>query len=165
MTDRVSQARALPLQKSAWRRIRGFSLRDWRDLAEAGLTLAAAHAALRFRSPARVIARATAEVPTRAASFTDARVKRVAWLVGVAGRHLVPVPCLSRTVALARVMARRGVRTEIRVGVRTIDGRLDAHAWVVLDGRPLNDDEATVGRYAPFARPLGELADVRSLLR
>jgi hypothetical protein len=141
--------------------VRSFGLRDWLDLAEASLTLAWAHAALSLASPARVIARATATRRTRATVGTPVRLARVAWLVGAAGRHVVPVPCLSRAVALARVLARRGAAADIRIGVRTIDGRLEAHAWVVVAGRVINDDEATVGQYAPFARPLADLAAAR----
>ena len=166
MTDRVTLADApVAVKPSVWARIRAFSRRDWLDLAEASWTLASAHAALRWQSPARVIARAISPQTTRAAAFTPARLQQVTWLVGVAGRRVMPVPCLSRSVALARVLARRGVATSIRVGVRTIDGRLDAHAWVELDGRVINDDAAHVRQYAPFAEPLTGLAAIRSRIQ
>ena len=110
--------------------------------------LARTHAALRFGSPARVLERAANTTAIRPAVFTIARQKRLEWLVGVAGRHVVPVPCLTRAIALARILGERGVKADVRLGVRRIDGRLDAHAWVELDGRPVNDDEAHVRRYA-----------------
>ena len=148
-----------------WRRARSLGPRDWLHLGEAAAALAWAHAILRWSSPARVIGRATRVTRARAASFTDAQLTRLVWTVGVAGRRVVRVPCQSRAVALARMLARRGVVVEIRVGVRTIDGRLEAHAWVERDGRPMGEDQATIGRYAPFARPLTDLAAVRAHFR
>lgn len=161
MTDRSSPT---PRAESSWAIIRSFSLRDWLDLSEASLTLAVAHVALRVASPVRVLARATTMRRT-GASVTPAQRKRVAWLVGVAGRHVVPAPCLTRAVALARVLARRGIASEIRVGVRTLSGRLEAHAWVELDGCPINDDATTIGGYAPFAQPLNRLTDIQPRVR
>jgi len=140
-----------------WALFKSLGVRDWSVLAEAALTLAWMHVALRVMTPARVIGRATVVPAGRARATPPEMLARVAWLVGVAGRHLVPVPCLARSVALARVLARRGAAARIQIGVRTIDGRLEAHAWVEQDGRVINDDEAAVRQYAPFDRPLGDL--------
>jgi len=150
---------------SRWARVWTLDGRDWRDLAEASITLAYTHAALRFGSPGRVIARATSGTRDRSSTFTAARQKRLEWLVGVAGRHVVPTPCLTRAIALARILGKRGVKTDVRLGVRQIDGRLDAHAWVELDGRAINDDEAHVRRYAPLESSPAALADVRPWIR
>jgi hypothetical protein len=150
---------------SRWTRVWTLNGRDWLALAEASCTLAYTHAALRLGSPARVIARATKDASARDAAFTIARQKRLEWLVGVAGRHVVRVPCLTRAIALARILGRRGVRTDVRLGVRQIDGRLDAHAWVELDGRALNDDETHVRQYAPLESSPATLADVTPWIR
>lgn len=157
----TSGSAATSRRPAVWHYIRAFGLRDWLDLAEASLTLVWAHAALRLGSPARVIGRATTLRGAVGPLAPAARLARVAWLVGVAGRHVVPVPCLSRSVALARVLVRRGAPATVRIGVRTVAGRLEAHAWVVLDGRVINDDEATVSQYAPFDRPLADLSSAR----
>jgi hypothetical protein len=151
MTDGVTVASDRPTR---WEHIRSFSLRDWLELAEASLTLAWAHAALRLKSPARVIAGAAVPRAARTAAVPVARLPRTAWLVGIAGRHIVRVPCLSRAVALARVLARRGAAPDVRIGVRTVGERLEAHAWVVLDGRIINDDESAVNQFVPFEGPL-----------
>ena len=37
------------------------------------------------------------------------------------------------------LLRRRGIETSIRIGVRQGDRPLDAHAWVELDGHPVND--------------------------
>ena len=153
------------MARNRWSLVWTLGVRDWRDLAEASWTLAFTHAALRLRSPARLLSRASTGADSRDATFTAARQKRLEWLVGVAGRHVVPVPCLTRAIALARILGRRGVKTDVRLGVRQIDGRLDAHAWVELNGRPVNDDEAHVRRYAPLEASPAALADVTPWIR
>jgi hypothetical protein len=146
---------------AAWQHLRAFNVQDWLDLVEASLTLAWSHAALHTMSPSRVIGRATRSQARVTRPASAARLARVAWLVGVAGRHIVRVSCLSRSVALARVLGRRGAPAAVRIGVRTVSGRLEAHAWVVLNGRVINDDEAAVTQYAVFDRPLADLASAR----
>jgi hypothetical protein len=160
-----------------WRRAARLSPRHWLGLLEASSTLAWAHASLRWRSPAGVIARATSvrpssrrvarAAPAPATTGADrARVvSRMVWFVGAASRHFMRVPCLSRSVALARMLARRGIAADIRIGVRTQDGGLDAHAWVELDGRVINDDETVSRSYAPFDRPLAQVTELRRLFR
>lgn len=60
--------------------------------------------------------------------------------------------CLVRSLALADLLARRGVPEGcIRIGVRRGDGRLlDAHAWVELDGRVVGDDPRRVRGFVPL---------------
>jgi hypothetical protein len=77
----------------------------------------------------------------------------------------VRVPCLARSIALARVLGRRGVACDIRIGVRTNDGQLEAHAWVEHNGQPLNEDESALRTYAPFTEPLGSLPAARLMFR
>jgi len=48
--------------------------------------------------------------------------------------------CLPRSLVLCHLLRNRGIPTEIRLGVSKLaDGKLSAHAWVELDGLPLND--------------------------
>jgi hypothetical protein len=60
--------------------------------------------------------------------------------------------CLVRALALADLLARRGVPDGlVRIGVRRGDGRvIDAHAWVELDGRVVGDDPRRVRRFTPL---------------
>jgi hypothetical protein len=143
---------------------RSLTLADWASLFEAALTLARVQVRLRLQSPAKVIAWAT-HLAERPSTASPADVKRVAWSTDAAARHLVPSACLARSIALARMLARRRLPVDIRIGVRTDGGRLEAHAWVERDGQLLNDDRATVEGYETFARPLGDLAAIRSRFR
>ena len=81
--------------------------------------------------------------------------RRSARLVqGAAGINPLPSSCLSRSVTLWWLLRRRGVPAEIRLGVQTGEDGLAAHAWVEVDGRPVNDATAPGERFAAFT---GEL--------
>ena len=47
--------------------------------------------------------------------------------------------CLARSLVLRWILARRGIGTELKVGVRNEGGGLHAHAWLECDGVPVND--------------------------
>lgn len=49
-----------------------------------------------------------------------------------AAARLSPSPstCLTRAVVLEKILRRQGVPCELRIGVRTQRGQLQAHAWV-----------------------------------
>ena len=65
------------------------------------------------------------------------------------------VGCLRESLLLWWLLRRRGADAELRVGVREAAGGIAAHAWVELDGRPLNDRPDVASRYAPFAGDVG----------
>jgi len=76
-------------------------------------------------------------------------------LVNIAGNHAPwPSTCLTRSLLLGWLLGRRGVRSELRIGVRLDEGRLDAHAWVEYEGKPINDAFDVATRFAPFDEPL-----------
>jgi len=62
----------------------------------------------------------------------------VARLVSIAARHgPVRATCLPASVALDSLLRRYGMRGRLRLGVRRHQGRLEAHAWIEHEGRPL----------------------------
>jgi hypothetical protein len=72
-------------------------------------------------------------------------------VVNVAARHAFgPATCLSRSLVLRWLLQRRGIETQLRIGVRLAGGELDAHAWVEHAGVPLNDSADVGERYAAF---------------
>jgi hypothetical protein len=76
-------------------------------------------------------------------------------LVNAAARFSpFPHSCLSRSIVLWRLLQRRGVAAEIRVGVRRDRGPMAAHAWVEVDGEPVNDAPDVAERHAVFERGL-----------
>lgn len=84
-------------------------------------------------------ARADAAWPTAAA-----------W-IGIASRYCPGSDnCLVRSVALLGLLRNAGVGAELRVGVGQTAPCLDAHAWVEVDGTPVNDAADVAARFAPF---------------
>jgi hypothetical protein len=75
---------------------------------------------------------------------------RLAWCVRNMARLVPAATCLTQGLALQALLHRRGVASELKLGVRR-DGPdgLAAHAWVVVDGRVVIGGGAR--DLAPFA--------------
>jgi hypothetical protein len=74
--------------------------------------------------------------PLQQADAAEGRVAAVSRAVVRASR-LVPAPtCLAQAIAARDLLARRGVATDLRLGVARDDlGRMSAHAWLEHQGR------------------------------
>ena len=80
-----------------------------------------------------------------------ADIRALGELVNIAARHtLGPRTCLTRSLLLGWLLRRRGVASNLRIGVRLTNGALDAHAWVECDGVPVNDEPDVGTRFASF---------------
>ncbi len=137
--------------RSLLRRFLELSSFDQRLLFEAWWRLLAA--ALRLRlAPRRTVARAV--LATTAPDGPGERydkggtVPAVALAVArAAAHHLQPMTCLPRALALQRMLARRGVDSVLRIGVRKEAETIAAHAWVEVDGRAVGEPEAIEARF------------------
>ena len=79
-------------------------------------------------------------------------VPRLAWLVEVAGRYTpVTATCLKKALVLSWLLARRGIQTEVRIGVARPDGGLEAHAWLDYHGEVILGHQEHE-RYEPLLR-------------
>jgi hypothetical protein len=124
------------------------SLADWWTLVKAWWMLLAVNAALRVFSFQR-LARWAHALADDGGEAGDSAVRRTAWLVSIAAnRQPFPARCLARSLALTRLLARRGIATELKIGVRKQD-QFEAHAWVEWRGQIVNDPG---GHYAPLER-------------
>ena len=74
-------------------------------------------------------------------------------MVGLGARQ-VGASCLQRALLLRWLLRRRGLRSELRIGVRFDDGRLDAHAWLESGGTPIDEAPDIASRFAVFDRPI-----------
>lgn len=95
--------------------------------------------------------------PTRAAMGAGsaglrASAERIAAAVVRVNRHVLPFAsrCLLESLVLLWVLRRAGIEAELLLGVRTILGPFEAHAWVEYDGIVLNDDDDVRGVYEAF---------------
>jgi hypothetical protein len=61
-----------------------------------------------------------------------------------------PGKCLSRSLALIWLLRRHRIGAHLHLGVRLIDGRLDAHAWVECDGVALNERPEVAEQFTEF---------------
>ncbi len=78
-----------------------------------------------------------------------------------ARRGLYHASCLPRSLTLWWLLRRHGIDIALCIGVRKNEGRFEAHAWVELQGRILNDREDVRQRFSAFDRailPVGEIA-------
>jgi len=59
--------------------------------------------------------------------------------------------CLTRAVALERMIVRAGVGPAVvKVGVQRHNDEFHAHAWIELDGRVVGDEPTRVRRFTPL---------------
>lgn len=73
--------------------------------------------------------------------------QRLAFLVHAVARRL-GLGCLARSLGLQFLLLRRGIESDLRIGVRREGTGLEAHAWVEHGGVRLGDESA---RFAAFA--------------
>lgn len=89
-----------------------------------------------------------------AGSLTRAEIARMGALVNSAARWApIPATCLTRSLLLGWMLRRRGVASQLRIGVRLVQGTLAAHAWVEYEGVPINDQPDVGQQFAAFETP------------
>jgi hypothetical protein len=58
--------------------------------------------------------------------------------------------CLPRSIAMLALLRQAGIACELRVGVGQTTPALEAHAWVEVNGVPVNDTGDIGQRYSAF---------------
>jgi hypothetical protein len=112
---------------------------DQRVLVGSAVLLPVAWLALRTLGLRRLERRMHGLPGAHESKATFAEVQNWGSLVNLAARHHpLPMTCLTRSIFLLWLMRRRGVDGQLRIGVR-LDQGFSAHAWVELDGEPVND--------------------------
>jgi len=87
----------------------------------------------------------------------DSCTKIIARMVLAAARHSVfSTSCLERSLALWWLLARQGVTSQLRIGVRRASEKFEAHAWVERDGAAIGEPDGMHLHYAPFAKEFSE---------
>lgn len=57
--------------------------------------------------------------------------------------------CLKKSLVLFWMFRRRGMPADLRIGVRKVNGQLEAHAWIEQEGRVLFDED-TASQFLPM---------------
>ena len=64
-------------------------------------------------------------------SYSVAELQGIGAVVNSAAHYAPgPVTCLTRSLLLRWLLRRRGIESDLRIGVQLVQGQLDAHAWV-----------------------------------
>ncbi len=58
--------------------------------------------------------------------------------------------CLPQSLTLWWLLKRQGIEGDLRFGARKEAGRMEAHAWVEINGIPLNETLDVDQRFKPF---------------
>ena len=88
--------------------------------------------------------------PQDATRDRDRETRTVAYATKL--RHLLDRAdrrCLPRSLALYRALSRLGAAPELWIGFRKLAGRVDGHAWVTVDGRPVGEADALIAALMP----------------
>ena len=72
---------------------------------------------------------------------------QAARLVAAVARRAPGSGCLPVALTLQRLLAAQGVESQLRLGVRKVAGRLEAHAWLERAGAALIDTRAAHERF------------------
>ena len=80
--------------------------------------------------------------------------RQVVHAVDRAARALPGNPnCLVRSLTVWTMLAARGIESQLQFGVRRAGGQTEAHAWVEVDGRVINDSP-DIGERFPVLEPM-----------
>ena len=136
-------------------KLRALSWRDWKILLAGSFLLPWFWAGSRIlgfpRFQAWLDHGRLVEGPTR----TKEELAAIGAMISIAARYSpCPANCLTRSLLLGWLLRRRGVCSDLRIGVRLDQGELQAHAWVEYEGEPINDAVDIAQRFMPFHAPL-----------
>ena len=138
---------------SALRRGRRLGFRDLLDAALAQAHILRARLAVVFTPRGQLLrmARPAPGAGTLAPDDTE-RIRQIALAVERASEYgLFPPTCLVRSIALERLLKRERLDAAVvRIGVRDRDGRIEAHAWIEVDGTVVGDRREHTETFTPL---------------
>lgn len=124
-----------------WARLRSLSAAQWWVVLEALVLVPMVELSLKTRGFKRTAAPLAkwSQRDARPAAAHEARLAAEAVAI-VAGRRAVGAKCLGRSLVLWFLLRRRGSDAALVIGAAApLDGVLPAHAWVEVQGVPVND--------------------------
>jgi hypothetical protein len=139
-----------------WGKLWVLSNRDRLNLFLFALQLPLVNAGLRILGYQRlraILAAHPKNLPKYEGSEMDAieASKHVSFLVTVASRYgLYHATCLRRSLLTWWWLRRKGIQTELRIGVQKRNGQLYAHAWIKLGDEIINDSTDVESNFSAF---------------
>ncbi|WP_017258233.1 lasso peptide biosynthesis B2 protein [Pedobacter arcticus] len=55
--------------------------------------------------------------------------------------------CLSQSLILRLLLNRKGILSHLKIGMRQLNGKLDVHAWLEIDNKPINEHISVTKNY------------------
>ena len=131
-----------------------YSVRDLLILVEAWCELAWVHGRLSrggfqtWRSWLQARSKGETTNPSSSLTHIARKVERLSALAEIAAcYHLTDMNCLRRTLALKRLLERRGIPTLVHIGTRLNTKGLEGPAWLSWEGEVVNDDPCVLGQF------------------
>jgi hypothetical protein len=138
-------------------KVRRLSPRDRGLLFRSLLLLPAIHAALLLFGYCRLQTALETLIPLKKVRVSLSRqeilqeAQTIAEIIDIAARHgIYKATCLRRSLIAWWFLRERGFPSQICFGVRLVDQKLEAHAWVEYSGVIVNDSADTCSRYQPL---------------
>ena len=92
------------------------------------------------------------------AQGTAEALQKTCRMVKAAARYgIVRPPCLVESLALWYLLESQGIPARLRIGVRKLPEKFEAHAWGEYEGVALNQAEGVHQHYAAFDRGFSDL--------
>ncbi len=140
-----------------WSELRSLSFSEVWFLVEAAATVVGFDLAFRLFSSKTCLALVERKAGSRRQRGAD--LQRMAWLVDVADRYTPGrSSCLRQAAALAWLLRRRGIATNLRIGVAREEGKLVAHSWLQSEKDELfglsDGDKYTILSSSTLQKPL-----------
>ncbi len=145
-----------------WARVRSLDARQWWVVVCSAVLVPLVQLSLRARGlgcTARTLGRWSAGLADPADVAAVELARHLAEPVAlVAGRKVIGSLCLGRSLVLWFLLRRRGIDAELVIGAQApVDGHLPAHAWVEVQGIPVNDEPDVRTRFGSFGLSLPRL--------
>ena len=106
---------------------------------------------LPFRYLLRLLERTSQPVSAARCVGAPLSVERTVWAVSAASRFIPGASCLTQALTARLLLTRVGYPAKLEIGVaHNKQGKLEAHAWVEVNGQTVIGDLADLPRFAKF---------------
>ncbi len=141
------------MKATRWSKLRSLSVSEVWFLVEAAAAVVAFDLALRLLSSKTCLALFGSKAGSHRRR-EGVNAQRMAWLVEVADRYTPGrSSCLRQSAALAWLLRRRGITTNLRIGVAREEGNILAHSWLESgEGKLFGLSETD--KYVPLSSPV-----------
>jgi len=135
-----------------YRTAQEISLADLFSLAEAWWMLLYFSSLLRFTSyePLTSCPNPAFSTSLDHSSYAQKLFRLVTWASRL---HIFQITCLSQSLTLRRMLSRKGIASELRIGTLKTNAGYHAHAWLEVNGRVIGNENPAQKGFKTFLPP------------